>query len=64
MIIISTNVFKNTAGIAKALTIGDQSDISKEMRNAFSITGTTHILSVSGLHIGIIAGAIHGYFLS
>jgi competence protein ComEC len=49
---------KNTAGIAKALTIGDQSDISKEMRNAFSITGTTHILSVSGLHIGIIAGAI------
>ena len=49
---------QNTSGIAKALTIGDQSDISKEVRNVFSITGTTHILSVSGLHVGIIAGAI------
>ncbi|HPD32938.1 MAG TPA: ComEC/Rec2 family competence protein, partial [Candidatus Kapabacteria bacterium] len=55
---ISKMFSKNTAGIAKALTIGDHSDISKEMRNAFSVTGTTHILSVSGLHIAIIAGAI------
>ena len=49
---------QNTAGIAKALTIGDKSDISKEIRNNFSITGTAHILAVSGLHVGIIAGAI------
>lgn len=48
----------NTEGIAKALTIGDKSDISKEMRDNFSITGTAHILAVSGLHVGIIAGAI------
>lgn len=48
----------NTAGIAKALTIGDKSDISKELRDNFSITGTAHILAVSGLHVGIIAGAI------
>ncbi len=53
---------KNTAGIASALTIGDKSDISKEIRNNFSITGTAHILAVSGLHVGIIAGVIFWLF--
>ncbi len=52
---------ENIAGIIKAVTIGDKSDLNKDYRTYFSLTGTAHILAVSGLHIGIIAVII--YFL-
>lgn len=41
--------------LAKGLLIGETSDISKQLRDAFSLVGTAHILSVSGFHAGIIA---------
>lgn len=37
-----------------ALILGYRSDLSKDIVNAFTDTGTTHVLSVSGLHVGII----------
>jgi competence protein ComEC len=37
-----------------ALTLGDQNYISNEVKSSFSASGTTHVLSVSGLHVGII----------
>ncbi len=37
-----------------ALVLGYRSDLSKEIVSAFTDTGTTHVLSVSGLHVGII----------
>lgn len=43
------------AGVLKALIIGDQNSISPEIRDDFSRTGTSHILSISGLHVGIVA---------
>lgn len=39
--------------IAKALLLGEKSEISSDLMNAFSGTGAMHLLSVSGLHIGI-----------
>ncbi len=39
-----------------ALILGEQGEISQQMRQAFSRTGTTHILSISGLHLGMLAG--------
>jgi competence protein ComEC len=41
-------------GIAKALMLGDKSDLDSETMNAFSTTGSMHVLAVSGLHIGLI----------
>lgn len=41
-------------GIAKALILGDKSDLDSETMNAFSTTGSMHVLAVSGLHIGLI----------
>ncbi|HYC21864.1 MAG TPA: ComEC/Rec2 family competence protein, partial [Candidatus Bathyarchaeia archaeon] len=41
--------------VLRALVIGDQSDIPAELRTAYGRTGTTHVLSVSGLHIAIVA---------
>lgn len=43
------------AGVLKALIIGDQNSISQQIRDDFSRTGTSHILSISGLHVGIVA---------
>lgn len=40
--------------ISKALVLGDKSDLDAETMNAFSTTGSMHVLAVSGLHIGLI----------
>jgi competence protein ComEC len=45
---------KDEAGIAKALITGDVSDISPYLAASYSGTGTLHVLSVSGLHVGFI----------
>lgn len=47
------------SSIVKALLLGDQSGISKDQREQFSLTGTAHILSLSGIHIGIISIIIY-----
>ena len=39
-----------------ALILGDQGHITPEMRQAFSRTGTSHLLAISGLHLGMVAG--------
>lgn len=40
-----------------ALLLGDQSQITPEVRAAFQRTGTSHLLAISGLHLGMIAAA-------
>ena len=42
-----------TAGVMKALIIGDGSDVPKEINDAFKYTGTSHVLVISGLHIAM-----------
>lgn len=44
----------NFLGIAKALILGDKSDLDPELMATFSSTGAMHVLAVSGLHIGLI----------
>ncbi len=43
------------AEIIQALTLGEQQAIPRAVRDRFNMTGTSHILSVSGLHVGTIA---------
>jgi competence protein ComEC len=45
------------SGILEALIVGERGGIPKEIQETFNRTGTAHILSISGLHIGIIAMA-------
>ncbi len=42
--------------IADALITGEQSAIPKEIREAMAVAGIAHILSVSGLHLSLVAG--------
>lgn len=53
---------ENTA-IIKALILGEQGEIPTHIRNNFNITGTTHILAISGLNIGIVAFAAYWIIL-
>ncbi len=45
----------NYVGLAKALTLGDKTGISKEQRRILEQTGTIHLLAISGLHVGLVA---------
>lgn len=40
--------------ILAALTLGEKSTLHQETRDLFSETGTSHILALSGLHLGIL----------
>lgn len=46
--------------VAAAMTVGARREISRELRTAYSRTGTAHLLAVSGLHVGIIFLIING----
>ena len=45
-----------------ALLLGGKAVLSGEQQNAFMRSGTFHIFSIGGLHVGIIAGAIYSVF--
>ncbi|HUQ47407.1 MAG TPA: DNA internalization-related competence protein ComEC/Rec2 [Gemmatimonadaceae bacterium] len=51
-------LFGRDAGMAKALLIADQHDIPPEVRDRYARAGMVHMLSISGLHVAIIAGAV------
>lgn len=50
-------LFPNAPGEAKGMILGDVSDIDDEMMLAFRDTGIAHLLSVSGLHVSMLAVA-------
>jgi len=50
-------LFPNAPGEAKGMILGDVSDIDDEMMTAFRNTGIAHLLSVSGLHVALLAVA-------
>ena len=53
--------FRNpdTNAMIKALIIGDRSDIPGHISEAFRRSGASHILALSGLHLGIIYGILN-----
>ena len=50
--------FGEDAPMARALLIADQHRIPPEMKDRYSRAGMVHMLSISGLHVAIIAGAV------
>jgi competence protein ComEC len=55
--IIYQNASTPQREIIEAMTIGNQKAIPASVRDNFNKTGTSHILSINGLHIGIIAAS-------
>ncbi len=52
--IIRENSFSPEKEIIEAMTLGNKNEIPADIRDAFSKTGTSHILCISGLHIGMV----------
>ena len=40
--------------VLSALTVGDKENLSEDIRETYSITGASHVLALSGLHIGFL----------
>lgn len=59
--ILFENLSYNNASISYASIFGDKAMLDINIQGAFSISGTTHLLCVSGLHVGFLVTLI--YFL-
>ena len=40
--------------VVAAMVLGDKSSLTNEVKNLYSVTGASHVLALSGLHLGII----------
>ncbi|RME24303.1 MAG: ComEC/Rec2 family competence protein, partial [Deltaproteobacteria bacterium] len=47
-------------GLLRALALGDRRDVSDATRALLRRTGTSHLLAISGLHVGLLAAAVGG----
>jgi len=45
------------SAVIQALALGDRKGITDELRTAFNRAGVSHVLAISGLHIGMVAAA-------
>jgi len=54
--------FGEDAPLARALLIADQHQIPTEMRDRYAAAGLIHMLSISGLHVAVIAAAMELLF--
>lgn len=52
--LIDGSVREQEAPIAKAILLGYKNDIDNETRNHYAASGASHILAVSGMHVGIL----------
>ena len=53
--IIDNNTTSQNGSIIKAISIGKKSNISQELNEMYRISGLAHFLSISGMHMSIIA---------
>ena len=47
---------ERAAHVARALLLGERGGLTREDRRRFVASGTMHLLAISGLHVGILAG--------
>lgn len=50
----SSSLSKDKAALAVSLLLGDKKGLDEDLKMSFSVAGLSHILCVSGLHIGLI----------
>ena len=57
--IINSSLPADAAAFARALLLGDKTGIDYETSTAFKVSGISHIIAVSGLHISILFGVLY-----
>lgn len=53
--VITENLSPLSSGVLSAIILGERAGLSKDLRDIMARTGTVHIISISGLHVGIIS---------
>ncbi|MDE2804565.1 MAG: DNA internalization-related competence protein ComEC/Rec2 [Gemmatimonadota bacterium] len=48
------------AGVASALVLAERDGIPRELWDAFARSGSAHLLSISGFHVGVVAALLGG----
>ncbi len=56
--VLQKNLDPRQAALASAVLLGARERLDPEQKQAFFETGTVHLLAISGLHVGILAGAL------
>lgn len=54
----TASVFGEQAALFQGVMLGDKSALSGEVSHAMRLTGTVHVLTVSGMHLGMIASVL------
>lgn len=57
--ILSNNMSPENAGFSYAVLCGDKSLVSEEYYSIFKNAGISHLLAVSGLHVGFLVGIVY-----
>lgn len=52
----SENGSDSASGIIRALLLADRNHISTSVQDSFAAAGAAHLLAISGLHVGMVAG--------
>ncbi len=56
------------SAILQAMVLGEEGALTEELRDRFLAAGVTHIISISGSHLGMVAllcfGLMRGYYFS
>ena len=50
--------------VVAAMTLGDKSALTQELKEVYAVTGASHVLALSGLHLGIIYGFLSLFVFS
>lgn len=51
-------LFPRNAGLVRALVLGDRTELDDDFRASLNRTGTAHLISISGLHVTVLAAFI------
>jgi competence protein ComEC len=60
---IESSLLGDARALGLAVLLGDKSEISEDLQENFSRSGLSHIIAISGMHIGIIMGLAFGVFI-
>lgn len=54
----------DSGNVIEAMTIGMKENIGKEVRQKYATAGTSHVLAMSGLHVGLIVMLLQLFFIT
>ncbi|MFG1691522.1 DNA internalization-related competence protein ComEC/Rec2 [Gemmatimonadota bacterium] len=52
------DLFPTHGGLVEALILARKEGLDQELREAFALTGTAHLLAISGFHVGVVAALL------